>query len=441
MNFIQQTRSNLKDLKSKQFPAYQVIILALQHMFAMFGATILVPALTGLDPAVALFTSGLGTLVFHVINKGKVPAYLGSSFAFIAPIIAAVSDSGVAGAMVGIIGAGVVYIIIAILIKLIGSGFFKKLLSPVVVGPVIITIGLGLAGVAKDWSTTIPDAASFHLTPEVLANYTESNVFITALITLVVAVSFTIFAKGLFKVIPILLGIIAGYIFAATQGMVNFELIQNAPLFSLPNFTFPDFSNSINAISLITPIALVTMVEHLGDIVALGKTTDKDYVKEPGLHRTLIGDGVATALAGLFGGPPNTTYGENIGVLAITKVYNPLIIQLTALFVLCFSFIGKIGAFIQTIPAPVMGGIAFLLFGLIASIGLRTLKEHDVDLSHNRNLVIISIILMIGISGISVSFWKLTFSGMGLAALVGIILNLIFPAAHDEPGEAVIDEI
>lgn len=441
MKIFQQTKDNLQNLRENKTSGYEVFFLAIQHMFAMFGATILVPAMTGLDPAVALFTSGLGTLIFHIISQGRVPAYLGSSFAFIAPISAAITKTGIAGAMVGIIGAGVVYIIMAVLIKIIGSGFFKKILSPVVIGPVIITIGLGLAGVAKGWATTKPDIDNFHLTEEILANYTSTNIFLTALITLAVAVIFTIFAKGLFKIIPILMGIIAGYIFAATQGMVNFELILNAPWFSLPNFTFPDFSGSFKALSLVTPIALVTMVEHLGDVVALGRTTNKDYISKPGLHRTLMGDGIATALAGIFGGPPNTTYGENIGVLAITKVFNPLIIQLTALFVLCFSFIGKIGAFIQTIPAPVMGGIAFLLFGLIASIGLRTLNENDVDLGNNRNLVIISLILMIGISGITVSFWGLEFSGMGLAALVGIIINLILPQEEDDEADAVIDEI
>ncbi|ACL69692.1 uracil-xanthine permease family protein [Halothermothrix orenii] len=404
MKFINQMKNNITKLRENNINSFQCLMMALQHIFAMFGATVLVPALTGLDPSVALFTSGLGTLVFHIITKGKVPAYLGSSFAFIAPIIAARAKAGVGGAMVGIITAGIIYILMAALIKLIGPKFFKKLLPPVVVGPVIITIGLGLAPVAKDY-------ASEHL--------------LTALVTLVITIIFSVFARGIFKVIPVLMGIIGGYIFASTQGLVDFTQVRDAALISVPHFTFPDFSGSLQAISLIAPIALVTMVEHLGDVLALGSTTKEDYVTEPGLHRTLLGDGIATALAGLLGGPPNTTYGENIGVLAITRIYNPLIIELTAIMVLAFSFIEKIGAVIRTIPQAVMGGIVFLLFGMIASIGLRTLIENKVNFSDNRNLVIVSVILVVGISNLTITIGRFEFAGMGLAALVGIILNLL----------------
>ena len=406
MNIFKQTKNNIEDLKKNNMTVSRILVMALQHMFAMFGATVLVPSLTGLNPSVALFTSAVGTLIFHIITQGKVPAYLGSSFAFIAPIIAAKSQFGIDGVMVGIITVGMVYSLMSIAIKYIGTDFFRNLLPPVVVGPVIITIGLGLAPTAKDM-------ASEHM--------------LVAAVTLAIAISFSVFAKGIFKVIPILMGIIGGYIFAATQGLVDFKAISEAAWFAFPDFTLPQFAGNLKAISLIAPIALVTMVEHLGDVLALGTTTKKDYIDEPGLHRTLLGDGIATLFAGMCGGPPNTTYGENIGVLAITKVYNPLIIQITALIVLTSSFVQKIGVMVQTVPTAVMGGICFLLFGMIASIGLRTLIENEIDLSNNRNLVIISVILVIGISNITINISGLEFAGMGLAALVGILLNVILP--------------
>ncbi|MFW6030300.1 MAG: uracil-xanthine permease family protein [Halanaerobiales bacterium] len=367
MNIKKQFKENVRELKENNMTSSKVLVMALQHMFAMFGATVLVPSLTGLNPSVALFTSALGTLIFHLITGSKVPAYLGSSFAFIAPIIAAKSQFGTEGALLGVISVGIIYSLMALLIKFIGTDFFRKLLPPVVVGPVIITIGLGLAPTAKDM-------ASEHL--------------LVAVVTLAIAIAFSVLAKGIFKVIPILMGIIGGYTFAAILGIVDFTAVNNAAWFALPEFTIPQIAGNLKALTLIAPIALVTMVEHLGDVIALGTTTDKDYINEPGLHRTLLGDGIATAIAGLFGGPPNTTYGENIGVLAITKVYNPLIIEITAVIVLLSSFVQKLGMLIQTIPVAVMGGIVFLLFGMIASIGLRTLIENNIDLSNNRNLVI-----------------------------------------------------
>ena len=411
MNFITQTKKNLNQLNNDGINNSERFILALQHMFAMFGSTVLVPALTGLNPAVALFTSGLGTLIFHLITGGKVPAYLGSSFAFIAPIIAAQNQFGRDGAMLGIITVGLVYALMSLVIRLLGTEFFRKLLPPVVVGPVIITIGLGLAPTAKDM-------ASEHL--------------LVAFVTLAIAVGVSVFAKGIIKVIPILLGIIGGYTFAAFLGLVDFTPVMEASWFSLPKFALPTVSGNLRAISLVAPIALVTMVEHLGDVVAISSTVKKDFIEEPGLHRTLLGDGIATLVAGLFGGPPNTTYGENVGVLALTKVYNPMIIQLTAVIVILSSFIQKVGVLIQTIPTAVMGGIVFLLFGMIASIGLRTLVENEVDLSKNRNLVIVSVTLVVGISNLTLNFAGLEFGGMGLAAIVGIIMNLILPAMEKE---------
>ncbi len=406
MSLLEQTGRNINRLKEDGINNQELMILALQHMFAMFGSTVLVPSLTGLNPAIALFTSGLGTLIFHLITGGKVPAYLGSSFAFIAPIIAAKSQFGTDGAMLGIITVGIVYAVMSFVIRMVGTEFFRKLLPPVVVGPVIITIGLGLAPAAKDM-------ASEHL--------------LTAFVTLVIAVSISVFAKGIIKVIPILLGIIGGYIFAAFMGLVDFSPVMEASWFAFPKFSLPEIGGNLRAITLIAPIALVTMVEHLGDVLAISSTTKNDFIEDPGLHRTLLGDGIATLIAGLFGGPPNTTYGENVGVLAITKVYNPIIIQLTAVIVILSSFVQKLGVLIRTIPTAVMGGIVFLLFGMIASIGLRTLVENNVDLSNNRNLVIVSVTLLVGISNLTITVSGLEFAGMGLAALVGIIMNLVLP--------------
>ncbi|PRX33506.1 uracil permease [Orenia metallireducens] len=410
------------------------LILAVQHLFAMFGSTVLVPTLTGLNPAVALFTSGVGTLIFHVITKGQVPAYLGSSFAFIGPIIAAKEGYGLPAALLGCFVAGMIYIVMSAVIRKIGTGFIDNYLPPVVVGPVIMTIGLGLAPVAKDMAMT-------HLP--------------TAIFTLAVTIGVSVLGRGIFKVIPILLGIISGYAFASFNGLVDFSAVHAANWFALPEFNsifaLDSWGAGISAIALIAPVAIVTMVEHLGDVLALSKTVDKNFIEEPGLHRTLLGDGVATAFASLAGGPPNTTYGENIGVLALTGVYNPVIVEMAAVIVFAMSFIQKIGALIQTIPQSVMGGIVILLFGMIASIGLRTLVDNKVDLSINRNLVIVSTILVIGISGIPLTIdfiaiakllhldnvaiiqtivnqiKVLEFQGMGLAAMVGIVLNILLP--------------
>ncbi|TDX52765.1 uracil-xanthine permease family protein [Orenia marismortui] len=423
-------------LKKDNLTLSKGFILAIQHLFAMFGSTVLVPTLTGLNPGIALFTSGVGTLIFHLITKGQVPAYLGSSFAFIGPIIAAKEGYGLPAALLGCFVAGLIYILMSAVIKKIGTGFIDDYLPPVVVGPVIMTIGLGLAPVAKDMSMT-------HLP--------------TAIFTLAVTIGVSVLGHGMFKVIPILIGIISGYIFAAVNGLVDISAIQAADWIALPKFTsvfeLESWGAGISAIALIAPVAIVTMVEHLGDVLALSKTVDKNFIEEPGLHRTLLGDGVATAFASLAGGPPNTTYGENIGVLALTGVHNPVIVEMAAVIVLAMSFIQKVGAAIQTIPQSVMGGIVILLFGMIASIGLRTLVENKVDLSKNRNLVIVSTILVIGISGIpfTVNFIELAkflhldginiidkivnqikvleFQGMGLAAMVGILLNILLPKA------------
>lgn len=409
-------------------PIARLIPLGIQHVFAMFGATILVPMLTGLDTSTALFTSGLGTLLFQLITGGQVPAYLGSSFAFIAPIVAASSQYGVAAALAGCFVAGLVYVVIGLIIARVGVGFIDKLFPPVVVGPVIMTIGLGLAGTAKDM-------AAVHLP--------------TAMFTLISVVLISYYGKGMVKIIPILLGLIAGYAFALVTNMLSPELglflnSDGASLFQVLKQAswapaLPSYINSLlkgevgsllspttwqlGAIMMVAPVAVVTMIEHLGDVLTIGRTTGRDFLASPGLHRTLMGDGFATSLAALLGGPPNTTYGENVGVLAITGIHNPIVVKVAAVFVLIFSLFPKIGALINTVPTPVMGGITVLLFGMIAAVGIRTLVERQVDLGDNRNLIIVSTILILGISGLEIFH----LSGMGLGAVAGVVLNFLLP--------------
>ncbi|KAF0197995.1 MAG: uracil permease [Bacillota bacterium] len=401
-------------------PWSKLIPLGLQHVFAMFGATILVPVLTGLDPRTALFTSAVGTLLFLIITKGMVPAYLGSSFAFIVPIQIATASYGVNGALFGCFVAGLVYVAISAIIKSVGIGFVEKYFPPIVVGPVIMTIGLGLASVASDMS----------------------NVNITvAMVTLGVTILVSYYGKGLFKIIPILMGITGGYLFSLAlhftgrAELFNFADLKAASwmpafpdylmlLFTEPSATVLNPSNwALGAVLIVAPVAAVTVIEHLGDILTISRTTGRDFLTEPGLHRTILGDGLATSMAALFGGPPNTTYGENVGVLAITKVFNPIVVKVAAVFVLVFSVIPKVGAAIGTIPAPVMGGVVVLLFGMIASVGIRTLVEKRVDLSDTRNLVIASTIIILGISGLKFAGLQ----GMGLGAIVGLLLNVLLP--------------
>ncbi|EIV99864.1 solute carrier family 23 protein [Thermoanaerobacter siderophilus] len=390
-------------------PIKQAIPLSFQHVFAMFGATILVPLLTGLDPAVTLFTSGLGTLIFHLMTKGKVPAYLGSSFAFIAPIIAATKQFGVRGAFTGMIAAGLVYIVVFIIISLTGIDWLEKLLPPVVVGPVVMIIGLSLAPVAiAQAQKDLP----------------------TALFTATLIIVFSMFGKGFIKVIPILLGTIGGYIFAITRGLVDFGPVAKASWIAIPKFSFltghtPELA--WGAVSLVAPLALVAIIEDLGHVLVIGNIVEKDLIKDPGFHRVMLGNGLATSIAALFGGPPSTTYGENIGVLAITRVYSSKVIQGAAIIAILLSFIQKIGALIEVIPQPVMGGVTIILFGMIAAAGMRTLVENKVDFSDSRNLIIASVILTLGVGGIKIAFGNFVFEGIGPATLAGILLNLVLP--------------
>lgn len=404
---------NVKVNNERQLGAGQHMALGFQHLFAMFGATVLVPLLTGLDPAVALFTSGTGTLIFQLLTKGQVPAYLGSSFAFIAPIIAVAAQYGLPYALGGGVAVGLVYVIIALVITQVGTNWVERVLPPVVIGSVIIVIGMGLASTAVGMAGFVNGGSL--ASPEVRV----------ALFTLLVTVVGTMFFKGFLAVIPILIGIIAGYLFAFTQGILDFTVVKEAAWLGLPQFMAPKFS--LAAISMIVPVALVSITEHLGDVMVLSKITNKDYYREPGLHRTLLGDGIATSWASLWGGPPNTTYGENVGVLAITGIFNVSVVRTAAVLAVALSFVPKMGALISTIPSAVMGGVSIVLFGIISASGLRTLVESGINYGDKRNLVISSVILVLGIGGAELSLGALSLQGMGLAAVVGIILNLVLP--------------
>lgn len=418
---------NYVDVNEK-LPILKTIPLSLQHLFAMVGATILVPMLTGMSPSIALFCSGVGTLLYILCTKAKLPAYIGSSFAFIGPMTVASAAYGPNAMMSGIIAAGLVYIIVAFIISLTGTDWLNKLLPPVVVGSVVIVIGLGLAGVAINWaglnsSFSVPAMAS-------VPRWAWISV---SLITLGVGVFGTMYFKGFLGVIPILIAMITGYISALALGVIpqeSLNKIMEAKLFQLPPFMSPKFN--INAIILMAPIAFVTLAEHIGHVYVTNNVVGKDFTKDPGLHRSILGDGVATIFAGFIGGPPNTTYGENIGVMAITRVYSVWVIGGAAIIAIILSFIGPVSAVIETMPMPVMGGVSILLFGIIASSGFRVFVEDKVDFSKKRNLIIASVIIVLGIGGAAVKFKfngaDVEIAGVALATLVGIILNLVLPA-------------
>ncbi len=423
----------------KQYGMGKNLILGFQHLFAMFGATVLVPILTGLNPSVAIFCAGVGTLLFHLITKGKVPVFLGSSFAFIGVIIiTATQISGVDSAADGfissaayqealpyvsggIICAGAVYIILALIVKLVGVDKVMKIFPPVVVGPMIMVIGLTLAPTAFNNIISAPTAPG-------VADVLWMR-WVIALVVIVTMVVISIFAKGFFKLVPIIFAIGIGYLVAALMGQVDFSGFgSGANLgFQLPAFYLPKFD--LRAIAIITPVAIVTFMEHIGDITTNGAVVGKNFIKDPGLHRTLLGDGVATMFAGFMGGPANTTYGENTGVLAVTKNYNPLTLRLAAVFAIIMSFFGVFSIFLGSIPGAVMGGVSILLFGMIATVGLRTLASAQLDFSHSRNLIIISIMLVVGLGlsgGIQFSE-TFTLSNIFLSAVAGIVLNLVLP--------------
>ena len=413
-------------------PLGRSIVLAFQHVFAMFGATILVPILvnsaageTVLTIPVALVTSGIGTLIYLACTKKKSPVYLGSSFAFITPVAAAYMKGGIAGAMTGIMAVGLVYIIIAIIIKFAGKEWLNKLLPPIVIGPMIMIIGLGLA----------PSAISqIGLSSGTSVDY---RVLIVALVAFLVTAFVMTKAKGFFKIIPFLIGIVSGYIMAVIFGLIDFTEVASAKFFSVPKFVLPFVDYKLSAVALVTilPVALVTLCEHIGDHTSLGNIIGKNLINDPGLDRTLLGDGIATFVAGALGGPANTTYGENTSVVGMTKVASVKVIGLAAIFAIIIGFLGKFTALVSTIPNAVLGGVSLLLYGFIAVNGLKVLIKNQVNFEHSKNVVVASSMLVLGLGGAAISIISgdvsITISGMSLASIVGIILNLIIPNDND----------
>lgn len=386
----------------------QKIVVGAQFLFVAFGATVLVPLLIGLDPSVALLTAGTGTLIFHAVTKGKVPIFLGSSFAFIAPIIKATELYGLPGTLFGLIGVGLVYGLMSLLIRLRGVGFISRLFPPVVIGPVIMLIGLSLAGTGVDMAKT---------------NWA------LAIISLLTTVVITLFGKGLLKLIPIFTGIVAGYVVSIILGQIDFQPVLDAKWFALPAFVRPELC--WEAVIFMIPVAIAPVIEHIGDVYAINEVTGNDYVKDPGLHRTMLGDGLACIASSIIGGPPVTTYSEVTGAVSLTKIADPAVIRIAAVFGILFSILGKVSALLKTIPDAVLGGIMLLLFGTIASVGVNTLVKNKVDLGDTRNLVIASLILTTGIGGAEMTIGAITIGGIGLAALVGVLLNLIIPQKKD----------
>lgn len=379
-------------------------IVGVQFLFVAFGATVLVPLLVGLDPSTALFTAGIGTLIFHLVSKGKVPIFLGSSFAFIAPIIKATELYGLSGTLFGLTGVGLVYFAMSALVKWQGLSVINRIFPPVVIGPVIILIGITLAGTGVQMA--------------------EEN-WVLALISLATAVIVSLKAKGLLKLIPIFCGIGVGYLAALFFYEVDLSGVREAAWFKLPKFVHPTFS--WEAFVFMLPVAIAPVIEHIGNIYVVNTVANKDFVKDPGLHRTLLGDGIACMIAGVLGGPPVTTYAEVTGAMSITKVTHPQVIRIAAVTAILFSLVGKISALLKSIPNAVLGGIMLLVFGTIATAGVTNMLQHKVDLTNTRNIIIFSLTLTIGIGGATFSWGELSLSGIGLAAIVGVVLNLILP--------------
>ncbi|GEA61748.1 uracil-xanthine permease family protein [Vibrio comitans] len=394
------------------------ILQGMQMLFVAFGALVLVPLLTGLDPNVALFGAGVGTLLFQLITKRSVPIFLASSFAFIAPILYGVQTWGIPATMGGLMAAGLVYIALGGLIRVRGVAIIHRLLPPVVVGPVIMVIGLGLAPVAVNMALGKTGDGAIQLVDGQIALW-------ISLASLLTTIIISVFAKGFLKLLPIFGGIAVGYTLSLFAGIVDFSPVTNAAWFALPNFVTPEFN--INAILFMIPVAIAPAVEHVGDMLAISNVTGKDYLKKPGLHRTMAGDGVATMAASMMGAPPNTTYSEVTGAVMLTKSYNPKIMTYAAITAIVLALVGKLGGVLQTIPVPVMGGIMMLLFGSIATVGLNTLIQNRVDLHNSRNLVIVGVTLVFGIGGMAFGVGEFSLQGISLCGIVAIILNLVLP--------------
>ncbi|EAR59497.1 uracil-xanthine permease family protein [Neptuniibacter caesariensis] len=416
---------------SEQVASLRTVLAGSQMLFVAFGALVLMPLLTGLDPSVALFTAGLGTLLFQFVTKRTVPVFLASSFVFIAPITYSSQTWGVPATMGALFAAGVVYMILAALVKVKGSGFLHRVMPPVVTGPVIMVIGLGLAPIAVNMAMGKAGDGSIELFP-------YQDAMIVSMIALVTTLLVATLAKGIFRLVPILSGVLVGYAAAYFMGMVDLTKAAEAPFIAVPNFVMPEFH--LAAILFMLPVAIAPAIEHVGDVLAISNVTGKDYLKKPGLHRTLFGDGIATSAASLFGGPPNTTYSEVTGAVMLTKAFNPVVMIWAAVFAILLAFIAKFGVLLQTIPSPVMGGILILLFGSIAAVGLNTLVKARVDMAQQRNLVIVSTTLVFGIGGMAVGSGDLNLQGVSLCGLVAIVLNLVLPMPKEDQHDDLDDE-
>ena len=395
-------------------------IAGVQYLFVAFGATVLVPLLVGLDPSTALFSAGVGTLIFHLVTKGKVPIFLGSSFAFIAPIISATELYGLSGALFGCLGVSAVYLMMSLLIRLFGLRFISRLFPPVVIGPIIMLIGLSLSGSAVKMA--------------------QSN-WLLAVVSLSTAIIVTLYARGIARLIPIFLGIIVGYIADLLFFEVDLAPIASAPWFSLPQVTLPE-TFSWQPILFMIPVAIAPVIEHIGDVYVVNNVAGKNFVKDPGLHRTMLGDGLACLFASLVGGPPVTTYSEVTGAMSLTKITDPVVFRIAAVTGIIFSLVGKVSALLRSIDQAILGGIMLLLFGTIAGAGISSLLQSRVNLASSRNIVIISVTLTTGIGGAVLSFGSFSLSGIGLSALIAVLLNLLLPErAEDKQGTSTSEHV
>lgn len=410
------------------------VFVGAQMFFVAFGALVLVPLLTGLDTSVAMFTAGVGTLAFQLITRGRVPIFLASSFAFIAPISYGIKQWGLPGTLCGLVAAGVLYFLLSFLVRLRGAGIIQRILPPIVTGPVIMVIGLSLAPVAIKMATEVNAANGVVLS--------GGQALLISMVALAATVAASLFGRGFIRLIPILIGISVGYIISLYYGIVDFAPVREAPWFAVPKFTLPQWN--FEAIVFIVPIAIAPAIEHVGNVAAIGAITGRDYIKNPGLERTLLGDGVATMLASFLGGPPNTTYAEVSGGIALTRAFNPGVMTWTAISAICLAFVGKLGAVLSTIPAQVMGGIMILLFGAIVVVGMNSLVRAGDDLMKPRNLAIVAVVLVFGLGGmqlrtaefsvlgISFEAGAFTVEGIGLAGLTGLLLHLFLPYPKDK---------
>jgi len=414
---IDESTSDIQEQQPDEKTAYKFhwryIPLGAQILFIAFGALVLIPILTGLDPNVALFTAGLGTLVFQLVTGGKVPVFLGSSFAFIAPIQLGIKQYGIAETLSGLAAAGILYFLLSLAIALRGPGFLMRLLPPIVTSPVIMVIGLSLAPIAIGMAS------------EAGEGYGKWAALAVSSAALLGTMMTTLFGRGWLRLIPILVGLAAGYIVAFPFGMVDFSGIVEAPWFAIPKFTTPVFH--LPSILFILPVAIAPAIEHFGDIITIGTVAQKDYFRDPGIHRTLLGDGLATSLAAFCGGPPNTTYSEVTGAVALTKIFNPGVMTWAAILAILLAFVGKLGAFLRSIPVPAMGGILVILFGTIVVVGINSLARSGEDLMKPRNLAIVAVILVFGVGGMAIEAGKFALEGIGFSGVFGVLLNWILP--------------